>query len=191
MANTDNAFGLKPVSDIGGGSYSGRTNKYCFLAATGTAAYVGSVVKMTGTADANGIAEVTANVTTADTVIGVITSVLPVSSDSTTYRVASTLRYCTVADDPDQLFEAQVSDGTFAITHVGNVADLASLTSGSTVYGNSTTEVSFGSLSASGDGTEDVLILGVVQREGNEVGEFNKVIVRLNNHFKTDASAGV
>lgn len=190
MANTDNATGLKPVSDIGGGSYSGRTNTYSFLAATGTAAYVGSPVKLTGTANADGVAEVTANITTGDALIGVITSIEAVTADSTTYRAASTARMCTVADDPDQLFEVQVSDGAFAVTHVGNVADLATFT-GDTVYGTADTEVSFGTLSASGDGTEDVLILGVSQRPDNAVGEFAKVVVRLNNHIKTDASAGV
>ena len=190
MANTDNAFGLKPVNAMGSGTFSGKTMRVVFLAATGTAAYIGGMVKLAGTADAKGVPDVTSNISTGDAVLGVITSIEPVNAESLTYRAASTLRYATVTADQDQLFEVQ-ADGTDAITDVGSVADLTGFTGGSTVYGTSTMELSSASMSASGDGTQDVMVLGAVQREDNEVGEFTKWYVRLNNHALVDGSAGV
>ena len=189
MANTDNAKGLIPLGSGGSGTFSGKTSRYVFLAATGTAAYVGGLVKPAGSANADGVMDVTGNVSTGDAVLGVIVSVEPDTADSLTYRAASTLRTVLVADDPNQLFEIQ-ADGTDAITDVGSTADLSGITGGSTVYGNSTMELSSATMTASGDGTEDVLVLGAVQRADNEVGEFTKWIVRLNNHFLVDAQAG-
>lgn len=188
MANTDNAKGLVPVNSIGG-TFSGKLTRYYFDAATGTAAYVGSLVKPSGSGDANGVMGVTSNVSTGDAVLGAIVAVEAVTADSLAYRVAATERYCLVADDPHQIFEVQ-EDGTSAVTAVGNVADLAAFTSGTAAYGTSITEISTASISASGDGTEDVVMLGLSQRADNEVGLNSKWLVKLNNHFFADASAG-
>lgn len=189
MANTDNATGLKPVALGGAGTFSGKVSRYVFLAATGTAAYIGGLVKPAGSSDANGVMDVTGNVSTGDAVLGAIVAIEPVTADSLTYRAASTLRYVWVADDPNQVFEVQ-ADGADAITDVGSTADLTGFTSGDTVYGTSNIELSSASVTASGDGTEDVLILGAAQRADNEIGTNTKWLVRLNNHFFVDAQAG-
>jgi multidrug efflux pump subunit AcrA (membrane-fusion protein) len=188
MANTDNAKGLVPVNSIGG-TYSGKLQRVVFLAATGTAAYVGGLVKPAGSSDADGVMDVTANVSTGDAVLGVIVAIEPDTNSSLTYRAASTLRYAYVLTDPNQIYEIQ-ADGTDAITDVGSAADLTGFTGGSTVYGTSTMELSSASMTASGDGTEDVIVLGAVQRPDNEVGTNTKWLVRLNNHYLVDASAG-
>ena len=192
MANTDNAKGLRPVNTMGGGTFSGKMKRYVFLAATGTAAYVGGLVKPAGSADADGVMDVTGNVSTGDAVLGAIVAIEPVTADSLTYRAASTLRYVWVADDPNQMFEIQEDSvgGALAITNIGNTADLTGFTGGSTVYGNSTMEIDTNTATASGDGTEDVIILGLSQRADNEIGTNAKVLVRLNNHFFVDAQAG-
>ena len=192
MANADAAFGLRPVGGLTGGPYSGRVSKYYFASGDGTAAYVGGLVKPAGSADARGIMSVTGNITTGDAVLGVIVAVLPVTRESLLYRAASTERYVLVADDPNALFEVQEdSDGAaLAATAVGNSADLTGLTSGSTSSGRSTIEIDSSTATASGDGTEDVLIMGLADREDNEIGDNANWIVRLNNHFLVDAQAG-
>ena len=189
MANTDSAFGLRPVGGLTGGPFSGRVSKYYVPSSDSTAIYLGGLVKPAGSGDAGGIMSVTGNVSTGDAVIGVVVGVEPVTRASTVYREASSERYVFVADDPNTLFEVQ-EDGTSAVTAVGNTADLTGLTSGSTVTGRSSIEISTASATSSGDGTEDVIMLGVVQRGDVEVGEFSKWIVRLNNHFLVDAQAG-
>lgn len=199
MANTDTPFGLRPVGYINGAPWTGKARKFYVPASDSTAIYVGGLVKPAGSADANGIMSVTGNVSTGNAVLGVVVAVDALEGagaggrDSTLYRVASTERYVYVADDPNIVFEIQEDAGgaALAITAVGNTADLAGFTSGSTSTGISSIEVDSSTATASGDGTEDVLILGFVQRPDNEVGVANaKVLVRLNNHFYVDGVAG-
>lgn len=192
MANTDAAFGLRPVRLLGGASNSGGISRYYFAAGDSTAAYVGGLVKPAGSADSDGVMSVTGNVSTGDAVLGVIVSVEPVTHESLVYRAASTERYVYVADDPNWVFEVQEDGDTtpLAATMVGNTADLTGFTSGSTDTGRSSIEIDATTATASGDGTEDVLILGFKVRGDNEIGANAVVEVRLNNHFFVDAQAG-
>lgn len=192
MANSDNAKGLRPVRYQGGAAYTGAANRYYVPASDGTAIYLGGLVKPAGSADANGVMSVTGNVATGNAVLGVVVGVEPVTAESTIYRVASTARYVLVADDPNLVFEIQDDSvgGALAAANVGNTADLTGFTSGSTATGASSIEIDSSTATASGDGTEDVLILGLVQRGDNEIGTNAKWLVRLNNHFMVDAQAG-
>lgn len=191
MANANAARGLHPIGGISGGPFSGRVTRYYIPATDGTAAYVGGLVKPAGSADANGVMSVTGNVATGNAVIGVIVAVEPVTADSTMHRVASTERYVLVADDPNTLFEVQ--DDAAAVSaagDVGNTADLTGFTSGSATTGLSSIQISMASRTAGGDGTEDVIMLGLIERPNNALGANAKWIVRLNNHFLIDAQAG-
>jgi len=165
----------------------------CYVPATdSTAIYLGGLVKPAGSGDAGGVMSVTGNVSTGDAVLGVVTSVEPVTRESTIYRAASTARYVYVASDPNALFEVQDDSdgGALAVTAIGNSADLTGFTSGSTGTGLSAIEIDSSTVTASGDGTQDVVILGYVQRPDNEVAANAKLLVRLNNHFLVDAQAG-
>lgn len=192
MANADTPMGLVPIGSLNGASFSGRVSKYYIPSTDTTSAYyIGGLVKPAGSADADGIMSVTGNVSTGDAVLGPIVAVDSVTRESTIYRENSTERYVWVADDPDTLFMVQddaASTPTAAI--VGNAADLTGFTSGSTATGLSSTEISMASVTASGDGTEDVIIVGLVRKADNVIGDNAKWAVRLNNHFFTDASAG-
>lgn len=192
MANSDNATGLTLARQQGSGAHGGNINRYVALAATGTAIYVGGLVKPAGSADADGVMDVTGNVATGDAVLGVVVAIEPATSESLLYREASTLRYVYVADDPNAVFEVQDDSvgGDLAVTNVGNTADLIGFTAGSTYSGKSTIEIDSNTATATGDGTQDVLILGLVQRDDNEIGTNAKWLVRLNNHFFVDAQAG-
>lgn len=189
MPNADSATGLTPVRMLSGAPYNGATNRYFVPASDSTAAFIGSLVKLAGSADADGVATVTSNVATGNPVVGVVVSVEPVTNDSPTYRVASTARYVNVCDNPNVLFEIQCA-GTLTAAMIGNVADGATFTTGTAATGRSLTELAISTVSASGDGTEDFLIVGLANRPDNEIGADAKVLVRLNNHQYVDGTAG-
>ncbi len=195
MANANVATGLTPVRYLSGAPYNGACNRY-YMPSTDTnaAGYIGALVKPAGSADANGVMTVTANVSTGNPVLGVIVGVEAVTRDSTIYRENSTSRYVLVADDPNLVFEVQEnSNGGTALTAtaMGNAADLTGFTSGSTVTGRSSIQISTATVTAAGDGTEDVLIVGFQNRPDNVLGDtYAKWLVRLNNHFFIDGSAG-
>ena len=193
MANANAPTGLRPIRYLSGAPYNGAANRYSIPSTDNTAVYIGGLVKPAGSADAAGVMTVTGDVSTGNAVIGVVVGVEPVTSNSTIYREASVDRYVWVADDPNLVFVAQEDavGGALAVTAIGNAADLISFTSGSTTTGRSSMQVDTSTATASGDATEDVLIVGFLQRPDNEVGVANaKVLVRLNNHFFIDGQAG-
>lgn len=194
MANADTPFGLRPVRYLSGAPYNGAANKY-YIPATDTdsAAYIGTVVKLTGTADADGIAVVTANVATTNPVVGVVVGVVPVTADSAIYRVNSTARYVWVADDPNLLFEVQEDSagGALAATAVGATCQLVGFKSGSAVTGLSAIELDSSEISETTDADDYVRIIGLVQRPDNAIGTNAKWLVRLNNHQYINAAVGV
>ncbi|MCF4166340.1 hypothetical protein L2U69_11850 [Zavarzinia compransoris] len=192
MANANAPTGLSPVRYLSGAPYNGACNRYYVPSGDGTAIYVGGLVKPGGTADANGVMSVTGNVATGNPVVGVVVAVEPVTRDSTIHRAASTERYVWVADDPNLLFKVQEDSvgGALAVTAVGNSADLTGFTSGSATTGLSSIQIDSNTATASGDGTEDVVVFGLANTPDNAIGDYAKWLVRLNNHFYVDGSAG-
>lgn len=192
MANADTPFGLRPVRYLSGAPYNGACNRY-YIPSTDSDGpnYIGQLVKPAGSADADGVMTVTGNVSTGNAVLGPIVAVEPITRSSNIYREDDTARYVWVADDPDLLFAVQ-DDAAATPTAgiVGNAADLTGLTSGSTASGLSSTEISMATVTSSGDGTEDVIIMGLYNTPDNTIGNNAKWLVRLNNHFFTDASTG-
>lgn len=199
MPNTDTPRGLKPVGDLNGSPWNGKARLYYVPASDSTAIYLGGLVKPGGTADAEGVPSVTGNVSTGNAVVGVVVGFDPSMGagangrDSTIYRAASTERYVYVCDDPNTLFEIQ-EDGegsVLAATNMWMAADITGFTSGSTTTGYSSIEIDSSTATASGDGTEDVLIVAFKRTPENELGsQWSKWIVRLNNHFYIDGAAG-
>lgn len=194
MANADAPFGLRPVRYLSGAPYNGAANKY-YIPATDTdsAAFIGSLVKLTGGADADGIPVVTANVSTGNPVVGVVVGVVPETRDSLTYRANSTARYVWVADDPTLLFEVQEDSvgGALAATAAGATCQLTGFTSGSTTTGLSAIELDSSNVSETSDTDDDVRIISLVQRPDNAVGTNAKWLVRLNVHQYVNAAVGV
>ncbi|WP_386681842.1 hypothetical protein [Loktanella sp. R86503] len=194
MANGNAPRGLAPVRYLSGAPYNGAVNKYYVAAGDSTAIYPGGLVKFAGSADSTGIASVTGNVATGDAVVGVMISpaIDNVGPTDLTYRPGSTAGYILVCDDPDVLFEIQEDSvgGALAATAVGNVADLTGFTAGSTFTGSSSMQLDSSTATATGDGTQDVLIVGAVQRPDNEIGANAKWHVRLNNHAFVDGNTG-
>lgn len=194
MANANAPVGLIPRRFLSGSPYNGATRKYYIPSTdTDTAVYVGSVVKLTGGADANGIPVVTGNVATSNPVVGVVTSVVPDTADSLTYRANSTSRYVLVADSPDLLFEVQEDSvgGALAATAAGATCVLIGFTSGSTVTGRSAIMLDSSLVSETSDTDDDVRIIELVQRPNNEVGNYARWLVRLNVHQYVQNAIGV
>lgn len=194
MANGDTPFGLKPVRYVSGGPYNGAVNRYYIPASdTDAAVYIGGLVKLTGGADAAGVAAVTGNVASGNPVVGVVVAVEPSANYSTIYRANSTERYVLVCDDPNVLFEVQEDSdgGALAATAAGGTATLTGFTSGTAATGLSAIEIDSSGLSETSDTDDDVRIIRFVARPDNEIGANAKWLVRLNVHQYVNAAVGV
>lgn len=184
MANKNAAYGLRPIGNLSGGAYHGELTRV-YWPASGAATYIGGLVKLTGSGDADGVPEVQSMATTADAVFGVLVSMEPETADSTVYRVASDSRYGFIVSDPFAMFSIQ-ADATDDKDDIGAVADLVNITSGSTRFGNSIMELGSSSVAVAGDNSEDVKILGALRVADNEIGEFTQWVVKLLNHQLLD-----
>jgi hypothetical protein len=183
MANVDAPFGLRPLRYISGSPYMGACNTYYVPASDGTAIYLGQLVKRVNGGDANGVPAVTGNVATADTVVGVVVGVQPVTADSTIYRAASTARYVSVVDDPEVLFTIQEDSvgGALDEGDIGKYAVILTPTAGNTFTGLSSAELDSSDANVT-QSTRALQILGLTPVEGNAIGDHAEWTVRLMNH---------
>jgi|SRR6056297_275102 len=205
MANTDAAFGLRPVKHRNGAPYNGAVRPYYIPSSYATALFIGDPVVKTGTANT---AEVTVpgagvfhpgtmpeiNKATAgdgNAITGVIVSFAS-DAENEVYNAASTERVAFVADDPDLIFEIQ-ADGTLAATSVGLNAVLIYTNSGSTSTGLSGVELDTTSDVPAADASNQLTILGIPNREDNsDLSSANvNVLVSINNHTEAHAALGI
>lgn len=199
MANTDAAFGLKPVQHLDGSPWNGKVNMYYIPADYGTALFVGDPVVSGGTSgaagvvvngiDVEGISTIAAP-TAGSTLRGVVVGFLPLQNDLTKlHNPSSTARIALVCDAPDVVYEVQEDSDTSTIqaTEVGFNADMATYAAGNAVSGRSSVELDS---STAVSGAAQFRILGLVKRPNNALGSFAKWLVVINEHeFKT--SVGV
>jgi hypothetical protein len=183
MANADTPFGLRPVRYLSGAPYNGAVNQYATAAGDGTAIYIGDPVTLSGTSQTiNGNVYLDVDqAATGNIIAGVVVGVLPVTRESTIYRVGSTQRILLVADDPNLVFEIQEVSGGTALTanDAGLNADFV-VGTGNTASGMSGVELNNATEAATA--TLDLLITGFVNRVDNEIGEHAKWLVRINRH---------
>jgi len=181
MANTDAAFGFRPINRDGS-PYNGATLRCVIAAADSTSTFVGDPVILDGSSS-EGYAGVS-QCANAETVFGVVTG-FEANPDSLSdqYRKAQTKRFCQVATADATYFEVQEdgADGELPEASVGLNADYI-VAAGSTVYGVSGFE-----LEAATDDTTSTLdcqIVGLVDRADNLLsgtGNANKnVIIKFN-----------
>ena len=191
MANVSRVNGFNPIAKATDGSTGGKVGYYFVQAADATAIYIGDLVKLDGSSDATGIPSVTKVAATTVPIVGAVVgvSIRPASGlDTPQYRAATTARYVLVADDPQQVFEVQSSNGTPAVTDVGFNAAYADA-GGSTVTGMSGETVDIGS--ATTLNTAQLQIVGFSQRIDNEVGANAKMLVRINLHQYKSATGAL
>jgi len=185
MPNQNTPFGLRPLRDAASGPHNGGLEMFYVPATDGTALYIGDPVAKTGEADAAGTAAVIRAVA-AGPITGVVQGFVP---DGTTnmvgYRAANTAAYVLCATDPEAVYEIQdsVAGGTVA----ADVGMNALMVVGT---GNAYTKRSGFTLGVkAATATHPLKIMGLVPRVGNEIGQYDKVLVKIN--FSTEAHASL
>jgi hypothetical protein len=114
MANTDAAFGFKPVGHALGLDWTQCVNPYYFAAGESTATFKYDLVSLAGSSDTLGEYPTIAQTAAAGAILGVVigfSNTPYISADVTNlarkYRPASTAMYGWVVDDPFVIYEAQ------------------------------------------------------------------------------------
>lgn len=199
MANSNIVFGLRPVQNMGSGTYEGRIRQYSVPSGDATAIFVGDPVKLAGTSQIiNGqVFSDVAQAATGDVMVGVVVGSLAETRDSLIYRAASTQRVLLVCDDPNAMFEIQQTNSGTALTanDVGLNANFV-VAAGSTVTGLS--GVTLDNTTEATTNTLDLKIVGMVNRADNDVGTAagtgaaaSRFYVRINRHQFANQIAGV
>jgi hypothetical protein len=192
VANTSRINGFRPVKHLNGSPYNGQANLY-YVASAGDEILVGDVVKLAGSADANGIPSVDisgASDVSVGVVVGVMHSKFDPVGKMTTGSVSLDLPaqaqiavsgtgYVLVADSPDIVFEVEASNGTPAVENIGlNASHAVGSRTASTITSPAT--IDMGTKAATS--TLNFKLLGFSQKVGNEVGASAKMLVMFNVH---------
>lgn len=178
MANVDSPFGLKPRFMMDGSPWNGHTMECQFRAADSTATFIGDLVSRDGTAGTAKCPTVKQGAAIDTAFFGVVVGFEYDPDDLTSiYRLASTQRKCKVVPATGVIFEIQEDSdgGAIDLDAVGETVDVI------VGSGDTTTGLSGMELDSSDVGTGlNLLILGLVDREDNEVGANAKWLVRVN-----------
>jgi hypothetical protein len=186
MANTSRVNGFRPVKYLNGAPWNGQVTRYSIPASDGTALFVGDLVKASATADSEGVRGVI-QAAASDAVLGVVVGFESsmTNLDTPQYRVASTLRYALVVDDPNVIFEAQEDGATDPLEMVdaGLNVDFV-VGAGSTTTGASGMQIDSNTEAVSA--TLPLKLLEPVKRPDNELvaaGQaYTRWLVKINNH---------
>ena len=191
MANTSKINGFRPVKHLNGSAYNGQANLY-YVSSAADEIFVNDIVKLAGSADANGIASV--DLATTEVPCGVVVGIMhskfdptgKMNSGSTALDLpavaniaAGAAGYVMVADSPDIVMEVETSNGTPAVADVGLNVTLATGTRTSTGVTSPAT-IDMGTESTTS--TLNFKILGFSQKVGNEVAASAKMLVMFNAH---------
>lgn len=191
MANPDAPFGLCPIGTTDGSDWHGKTREVEFLSSDSTAAFVGDLVKLTGTGGTDGETPVVTQAAAGDAAVGVIVSFAPDfanESFDSIYRTASTARKALVCFGTDVLYAMQEDSvgGSLATTAIGGNADVV-VGSGDTVTGLSGMEIDSSSATTS---TAQLRIHHVDRKPGNALGTNCVWVVSINEN-QNSRGAGV
>lgn len=182
MANTQNAFGLRPKQTLVGADWNSKLRPFYLPSTYATAVYIGDPVNITGTSNTARVETVTgqwvpgamaevnlASAGATNKITGIVCGFLPTTRDSLVYGPASTERVALVCVDPTMVYEVQAGATALAATTVGLNAVLKSGT-GSTTTGKSGWFMDSGDTTApAADATYQVTILNVSNISGNDV----------------------
>lgn len=180
MANVDTPFGFKPVRHLNGNPYNGQFNVYYCDVDEDEAIYLGDAVKTLGSADVLGKYPTVEQADAGDAIRGVVVGfsntpyvAADVSDLTRVYRPGSTAMYIHVADDPQLIFEVQEDNlnDTLVADDVGSIANLVA-TAGSSTTGLSAMELD--STEGGQTSSKTFMILGLVDRPGNVMGNYAK-----------------
>lgn len=202
MANTSRISGFKVVKTNTGAPFIGQANIY-YVASAADEILVGDIVKLSGSADTNGVPGADlcgASDVPIGVVVGVVNSKLDPAGKMSTGSIvldlpaaaqiaASGSGYLLVVDDPNVLMEVEVSNGSFVATDIGLNASHANGTR------DATTTTSPAYIDGGTEATTSTLnfnLRGFVQRVDNEIGASAKMLVAFNRHqFKSVGTTGI
>lgn len=190
MPNVNRVTGLAPVKYLNGADWTGQGNVYSILTSETNVLSIGDLVKLGGSADANGIPNVVQG-TAGATAVGAILAIginpggpyIDPNNLNLIQAPATKLvsYYALVADDPNTIFEIQEAGAgsNLAVTDVGQNADIvaAAPATGAKLSGmyldNNAHDTSV---------TKNLKILRLVPRVDNAIGQYAKWQVLINNH---------
>lgn len=183
MANSDIASGLTAIGTLSGADYHGKLRRVTFASGDTTAAFVGDLVKLTGTVDATGKKPVVTQSAAGDASIGVIAQFIPTFSDegtlTTNYRAASTAMDALIYWGQDVLYTIQEDSvgNDIEITEAGLNCNVI-VGSGDTVTGMSGMELD--SNTAANTSTLNLRLHHVFDAPDNALGTNAKWVVSIN-----------
>ena len=193
MANQDAPFGFRAVRMSGSGPSSNGQTQYLIANGYDTAIFQGDPVEMVagGTLNvANGAADVMVGVFNGVNYVDV-TSRKPIWSN---YHAASKSSFdgiikAFVQDDPDQLFEVQVT-GAFTNADIGATANLL-YTAGSTHSGTSKVEVNSATIGTGANTAVKIVGLSGDPENQDTTSNNANIVVKLNKHLYNANTAGI
>ena len=189
MANQDAPFGLRPIKTS---TSSQRQNRYRIASGYNTGIFQGDLV----TVNTNGtITRVPAGNT--DLILGVFNGCMYVDPNGNQIfsnywpaNATGTDIFANVVDDPNATFEVQ-ADAAMPVADLFGNFDIVDATAGSTVSGNSRTELDVGT----GATTAGLALKAIdisQDPENDDVSSANtNVIVKINNHLFSAGTAGL
>ena len=182
--------GFKLANTDSQGDVTGKQKTFSVLAATAEVIAPGDLVRIAGTANAQGVADVSiAATSTAST--GVVMSVDPTISGealSSTHHASSTLGTLKVNVDPNAVYEVDVANGPLLITEVG--LNCPAVVTEATASGGLFPSVM--TANATGAATTSTLplhIVGLLEDSDGVLG--NVALVRLNATTVAPGATGV
>ena len=195
MANVDRANGFKPVQKLDGSPWNGKLREYAVASDYATNIFVGSPVKLAGSASADGTKPTVAlyaatdySESTAVPPVGIVVGIKPtVDNMNPKYAAASTGWTVLVCDDPNVIMEIQADEDI----EVGDIGSNATFTaeSGNTSTGFSTCELDSSTIATTI--TLPLKLIGLVPAVDNEVGTNSKALVMWNIHQFYPSATGI
>lgn len=190
MANVDRANGFKPVQKLDGSPWNGKLREYAVASDYATNIFVGSPVKLAGSASADGTKPTVALCGVTDVPVGIVVGIKPtVDNMNPKYAAASTGWTVLVCDDPYVIMEIQ-ADESLAATDIGMNSKFTA-ESGNTSTGFSTCELDSDAAAIATTNTLPLKILGFVPAIDNEVGTNAKALVMWNVHQYYPGATGI
>jgi hypothetical protein len=193
MANQDAPFGFRAVRMQGSAPSSNGQTQYLIANGYNTAIFQGDPVEMVSGGSLN-----VAN-GAADVMVGVLNGVefIDTTTRKPTFRnfhAADTTAFdgvikAFVIDDPDQLFEIQVS-GAFTNADIGATANLT-YAAGSTINGISKVEVNSGAIGTGADSAVKIVGLSGDPENNDTTSNNSNIIVKINKHLYNANTAGI
>jgi len=183
MANSDKPNGFTPIGTLSGSDYHGKMRKVAFAAGDAVAAFVGDLVKLTGTVDATGKIPVVAQAAAGDAAIGVLVSLDFDASDEGNLmtpltRATLTARTGQVCFGQDVLYKIQEDSvgNAIEITEAGFNCDVI-VGTGSNITGSG---MELDSTSAANTSSLNVRLHHVFDAPDNVLGANAEWVVSIN-----------